>query len=559
MTSDFVTIVHDGKLVNIDDDSLQVGDTVVLQTADLVPADLKLVEANGLEIDEFDITGELLPVTKQAKEEDAILYAGSKVTRGTGKGIVIAADEETEYGKVLNQAWEQEQPDHSRLIEKKYLGLVLLLLPPLILQLVRSTNILSVMAFYALLAIMLIVLQNNEFFKHILVSGERRKLEDSKIRVRDVKALERMSELNTLCFDKTGVLTTRQMEVKNIYLADGMIAAASASAIDTDAFRWIRTAGALCNDVSFWEKLGQANPVDKALISFAQKNGMDIKELLLSYKRIYDKPFDSENRYTIAGFEMDGRQVYFVKGDNEIIQKMCGGYVTMSGDRKNMDSEFWHSNRLNIEKINQNGDTIIALAYSYPSPEEFTFLCLLQLENPLRAGARETIETVTEQGIRSILLTGDRAETAVNVAKESGIARDSTAHLLGKTLDRMEMHEILRQSAYCSIFARLLPSQKGFLIRLMQQDGHCVGMVGDGVNDGIALKAADVGISFAENSSPVARRLAHILISRLDDLSRLVESANRIKRKNGQLRIVRIGIMATSLIGVYAWAVITHF
>ena len=559
MTDNFVTVVSDGKLINIDDDDLRIGDMVVLQTADIVPADLKLVEANGLEIDEFDITGELLPIIKELEDKDVVLYAGSKVVKGTGKGTVVAVGEETEYGKVLNQGWEQKQPYQFHLIEKKYLWLVLLLLPPLFIQIIRSTNIIWVFTSYLLLTIVLFVLHNDDFFKQILVSGELKKLENSNIQICDVKTLEQMTSMDMLCFDKTGVLTTCQMEVKNIYLADGMVAADSAPAIDTDTLHWIKTACALCHDVSFWEKFEQANPVDKALISFAQKNGMDLKELLLSYKRVYDKPFDSENRYMVAGFEMEGRQVYFAKGDNEIIQKMCDGYVTMSGGRKKTGPEFWHSIRLNMEAINQNGDTVIALAYSEASRSEFTLLCLLQLENPLQAGAHETIHAVTKMGIRSILLTGDRAEAAVNVAEECGITREPAVHLLGRTLDRMETYEIIRQSAYCSIFARLLPSQKGFLIRLLQQSGHCVGMVGDGVNDGIALKAADIGISFAENSSPIARKLAHILINKLDDLRRLIESAIQIRDRIRQLRIIRIGIIAASVIGVYAWAFIAHF
>jgi magnesium-transporting ATPase (P-type) len=183
---------------------------------------------------------------------------------------------------------------------------------------------------------------------------------------------------------------------------------------------------------------------------------------------------------------------------------------------------------------------------------------LLQLENPLQAGVRETIGELTENGIRSILLTGDRAETAVRVAKECGITREPTAYLIGRTLDRMETQEIVRQSAYCSVFARLLPSQKGFLVRILQQHGRCVGMVGDGVNDGIALKATDVGISFTDNSSPVARRLAKILINDLTDLSRPIESAHRMKRRIGQVKMIRILIITISLLGVYTCPFILH-
>lgn len=558
MTDTITTITKDGELVNIDTDNLRVDDVVVLQTADIVPADLKLVEANGLEVDEFDITGELLPVIKEVGEEAVILYAGSKVTRGTGKGIVIAVGEETEYGRIVNQVWEQEQPDRSRVIESRYLWLVILLLPPLIVQVTQVTNVVVVIAFHLLLAFLLGVLQNDNLFKKNLVAGERRKLEESKIQIRDVKALERMGGMDILCLDKTGVLTTRQMEVKNIYLGDRLIAATSTSIKDSDAWHWVKTACALCNDVSFWEKIGQANPVDKALISFALKEGMDVRDLFLRARRIYDKPFDSENRYMACGFELDGGRQYFAKGDPAVIQRRCNQYLTAAGERKRMDNDFWNVNLSNMQAINQSGDTVIGLAFMTDAadkePRQFTFLCLLQLENPLHAGAREIVHRAKEKGIRSILLTGDRAETAGRIAEQCGMTTDPAMVLTGGSIARMELREVARQSAYCSVYARLIPSQKGTLVRLLRERGHCVGMVGDGINDGIALKAADIGISFTENSSPIAQRLAHILINKLDDLTLLVESADRIKNRIGQLRIIRIGLMAVSLISVYAWA-----
>jgi Ca2+-transporting ATPase len=171
-----------------------------------------------------------------------------------------------------------------------------------------------------------------------------------------------MRSMDTLCFDKTGVLTSRQMKVKNVYFSDEMIVADSISSINRNVFHWIKTACALCNDVLFWEKLEQANAIDKALIAFAQKNEMDVQELLQQNKRIYEKPFDSENRYMVSGFEVNGREIYFAKGAPEVIQRMCGSYVTTTGDRNTIGSEFWRSNRLNMDTINQSGGTVIALA-----------------------------------------------------------------------------------------------------------------------------------------------------------------------------------------------------
>ena len=562
MNGNLVTIVKDGKLINIEEDHLRKNDMVVLQTADIVPAELKLVEANGLEVDEFDITGELLPVLKRV-EDDVIIYMGSRIIRGTGKGVVLATREQTEFGRILNQSWEQNQIYKFRFVEKKYLGLVLLLLPAFAIQVTQSTNLIGVIAFYLLLSTILLLLQNNELFKYLLVSNELKDLERFNIQIRDMKILERLSHMNILCFDKTGVLTTRQMDVKNIYLAGRILNTDNVSTLDKNAFHWIKIACALCNDVLFFEKLDLANPIDKALISFAQKNGVNVYELLLRHKRIYDKPFDSENRYMACGFEIDNKEHYFAKGDPGAILRMCNRYMTATGDRKKMDFDFWGLNLSNMQAINRSDDTVIALAYttdtSDKTPQNYTFLCLLQLENPLEPGARETIKVVTEKGIRSILLTGDRAETAGRIAEECGITKDATMFLTGGTIERMELREVARQSSYCSVFARLIPSQKGILIRLLQQKGHCVGMVGDGLNDGIALKVADVGISFLKKSSPIARRFSKILINDLTDLLRLIEAAERIKWRAGQLKLLGIFMIAVSLLSLYMWIFTSNY
>lgn len=550
MAGNLVTIVRDGHLINIDEADLRKNDTVVLQTADIVPADLKLIEANGLEVDEFDITGEIMPVVKNVEEDDVMLYAGCRVIKGTGKGVVVTIGEETEYGKALKQDWEQEMPYQFRLIEKKYLAPIPLLLLAFLLQAEQSNHIFVLAIFYFILSVAILLLQNEEFHKQFLVSNELKKLERLDIQIRDTRVLEQIGNMDILCFDKTGVPTTRRMEVGNICFGDGTLISDSSSTIDRDTLRIIDTACALCNDVRFFEKHDQANPIDKALISFAQKNGMDVRQLLSRSKRIYDQPFDSEYRYMACGFQLDGKEIYFAKGDPQIIVGMCNSYMTAAGERTKTDPEFWHLNRLNLEAVSQNGNTAIALAYSDESPTDYTYLCLLQLENPLQVGVCEMIKDITKKGIRSTLLTGDRAETAVSVTEASGIASNSKAVLTGRTLDRMESSEIVKQSAYCSVFARLLPSQKGSLIRLLQQGGHCVGMVGDGINDGVALRAADVSISFVENGSPVARRLANILIKKISDLPKLLESAYQIKKRIGQLRVARILVMAASLIGI---------
>jgi Ca2+-transporting ATPase len=557
MNGNLVTIVKDGNLINIDEDNLRTDDRVVLQTEDIIPADLKLVEANGLEIDEFEITGGIMPVVKKVGDDDAMIYMGSRIIKGTGIGVVVATGEQTEYGRILKPGKENNNTYEFRIIGKKYLVLIGLLLPAFIVQAAQSHNNTVVIVFYLLLSVIFTLLQNDELVKYLLVSTELKNYEPLNIQIRDMRALERMNKVDTICFDKTGVLTTRQMDVKNVYFADGVFSSDNVPMIDEGSFHLIKFASALCNDVLFFEKLDLANPIDKALISFALKNGINVKELLSRHKRIYDQPFDSENRYMVCGFEIDHEEYYFAKGDPEVISRMCNSYMTVTGAKKNVGFEFWRFNHSNIEAISQSGDTVIALAYasdiSDKIPTDYTFLCLLQLENPLQPGVRETIKGITEKGIRSILLTGDRSEIAVRIGEECGITMDSKSYLTGRTMERMEPSEVARQSSYCSVFTRLLPSQKGFLIRLLQQKGHCIAMVGDGANDGVALKAADIGISYVKNSSPLARRLSKILINDLADLLRLVEGADRIERKARQLKLFRILIIAASLLSLYGW------
>jgi Ca2+-transporting ATPase len=546
-----------GKLLNIIEDNLRQGDVVFLQAGDLVPADLRLVEAASLEVDEFELTGEIMPVIKKVNGRDVTVFKGSKVVKGTGKGYVTATGEQTEYGKIAKQAWEREKGYEFHLVNKGHFILPLLLLPALIISLTRFHNPATVFAVFLPLAAIVVLLQNTKLFKYILITSEIRGLQGHNIYFRDMTALEHLINVDVMCFDKTGVLTTRNLEVKNVFTESGILNIDSVST-EGNTFNLIKIACALCNDIRFREKMDQASLIDRALISFAMKNGINLDETLFRYKRIYDKPFDSEERYMACGFQFsDTTEYYFAKGDPEIILRMCDSYLTILGLKKDMDYDLLSSVKTNMDSINKTGDTIIALAYSTGSstnvPSNYTFLCLLQLGAPLVPGVREMLRELSVKGIRNVMLTGDRAETAAKVGEEIAITDRAYADLTGKHIERMKLSEVARQAEHGSVFARLLPSQKGVLIRLFQEKGHYVAMVGDGANDSIALRVADIGISFVENSSPFAKRLSKILISDLGDLLLVAQGSNRIKWRATFLTWFRILMIMTILFGSYMW------
>lgn len=559
MQGNTVTIVKNGKLVNADEDHLRMGDVVVLQAGDVVPADLKLVEARGLEVDEFDIAGTLMPVTKKVGEEDAVLYMGSTVLRGAAKGTVVVAGGQTEFGKVLEEEREGFKPLALQIFQAKYMGLVIALLPALIIHLARTDLDAVGIALFGVGSLLLILLQNDALFQSVLIAAELRSAAHRSIKFRGVNGLAGLANVDLVCFDKTGVLTTRRMEVQTFYFPDKDLNAEddSSDGLGASISRIVNLACALCNDVLFYEKRHQANAVDRGLMSYAVKHGADLAALLLQYKRVYDVPFDSERRYMACGFRRDSKEVYFLKGDPDVVLDMSRNYVTSAGVQKRIDSGFRRWIASNLDAISRHGDSAIALAYTTETatgtPAGYVFLCLVRLENPLHPGVRETVRGITKHSIRSILLTGDKVSTAIQVGTACGFAIESRTCLSGKAIDRMEAAEITRQFAYCSMFARLVPSQKAYLIRLLQRQGHRVAMIGDGTNDGLALKAADVGISFIDSSSPIARRLATILVSDLKDVLRLIEGAHKTARQARLLVWIRLVVVVGLFLGAYAW------
>ena len=490
MKGDMAAAVRKGMIVNLAADDLRVGDLILIQTGDIVPADLKLLEASELEVDEFGLAGEILPVPKCVGPETEVrVFQGSHVLRGHGKGVVIAAGEDTEYGKILKQS--------SRYIKDEKIQLL----------------------------------------KSLVLRRLQKKLLKRSIFLRHEGVLDDIRKVDVFLFDKTGVLTSRDIEVKDIYLGGGN------PSIDCVRGRktWdtILIGCTLCHDRAYHQTVAFANPVDRALISFAEENGVNIDESLREYQRIYQKPFNSEERYMACGYDYvySGKRIYFAKGDPDVLLKKCNSYVTPLGERRSLDFSFLSALRVKMKKMSHGGSVIIALAYSENSfvkpPSSYTFLCLLRLENPLKPDAKAVLRELSEKGIRNVIFTGDRTETALRIGAETGIENAAKYYLTGRNIEQMALSEVARQCEYVSVFTRLSPSQKGIITRIFQQRGHRVAVIGDGTNDVIALKSADVGISFVEGSSPMAKRTAKVLINDLTDVLRVVETARHAHRQVG--------------------------
>jgi len=559
MKGDMATAVREDRIVSVAAEELQKGDTVLLQTGDIVPADLRLLEAWDLEIDEFDLTGEIMPVEKRVRPEaDVLAYRGSNVLRGHGKGMVIATGEDTEYGKILNQPAPYTKTEDIHPIKKSNLPLLLLLLPPLLIRLQTHHNPVPVYVTYGLLALLLLLLQNAVLFRSVLLRHHRERLLKRGILLHADKVLEEMGKVDVVCFDKTGVLTTRDIRV-----SETILLGTETSSINRirghEAWNLIMTGCALCHDLTYYETAERANPVDRALISFAEYHGTNVSESVRRFQKIDQKPFSSEDRFAACGFHDSdrGKRIYFAKGDPEVLLAMCQRYATLAADEKPCDFSFLSAVRTKIAAMSNDGRVVIALAYgSSPFMKQkrhHTFLCLLQLQNPLKTGAKALLSQLREWGIRSVILTGDRTETARSVGKVLGVGNASGSCLTGGHIEKMPLDEVGRQSEFVSLFARLLPSQKAVIIRLLQKRGHRVAMIGDGTNDTLALKSAEVGISFIEQSSPMAKRAAQILVRDIADILTVLEASRSVRRQAGLIAFGITSLFLAILLGDCFW------
>jgi Ca2+-transporting ATPase len=334
----------------------------------------------------------------------------------------------------------------------------------------RHGDALPIILLSVLISVAIVLLQNDELFRAFLRAKGHRPDRKPKHPLLDITALRAIRGVDVVCFDKTGVLTRRDLAVKSIYFFNET--SFDSLVPESEIAGFITLACALCNDVTFAEWMVSANPIDRALIAFGSAHGIDFGETVAKYERIYDKPFDSEDRYMACGFHFNGQELYFAKGDPEVIVRMCGSYVTGSGETRTIDLNFLAAVRKQMDSMDRGGDVAIALALRsdtlQPRLSRYAFLCIDPAREPATGRGLQRSGQTQRAPDKVSHVDGDRVETAMKIGTELGMEREANArlYLTGKDIAKMPLSEVSSQSAFVSIFARLLPSQKGVLVRL---------------------------------------------------------------------------------------------
>ena len=543
---------RDGTVREVPSENLVPGDIIIMEGGDIIGADLRVLTASRLQVDESALTGESLPVTKSTgllpgdtgpADRTNMLYQGTFLTRGSGEGVVVATGMATELGKIA--AMVESAKEGATPLEKQLdrLGKKLIRVTAVVAVVVAAGGIISGKGFYLMIetAIALAVATIPEGLPIVatiaLARGMLRMARKNAL-INKLSAVETLGSTTLICTDKTGTLTENKMTVVRLAISGDDIhlpspdSDASEQLLKNPIIKQLLTVTTLCNNASLpSEGEPSGDPLEISLLAAARQAGLTPEQIQSNLPEEREEAFDSEVKM-MATFNRDGdRYLEAVKGAPEKVLNACSYYQTRAGTEKMSDEDrdnWLEKNR----KMAEEGLRVLAAAtrrvddLNSPPYQGLIFLGLIGLLDPPRTDIRPAIAACRGAGIRVVMVTGDQPVTAGLIGYEVGLTENKETRVIhGRELkppdqlsDR-ERDELLRSP----IFARVSPEQKLDLIGLHQQNSSIVAMTGDGVNDAPALKKADIGIAMGERGTQVAREAADMVL--LDDAFSTIVSA----------------------------------
>lgn len=522
MIDQLARVKRNGQWQQIAVKSLVPGDIVAIEGGDVVPADLRLLESNNLEIDEAALTGESLSVAKHTSplspdtppaDRRNMAFKGTYVVKGKGTGVVVATGLHTEFGKIAAHLAGQEDTETPLKRNLRKFGrmltywILLLCLLFFIYGYWRGQPWLSSFMLAVSLAVAAVPEALPALITLALSKGAYR-LSEKKALVRRLYAVESLGSISVICTDKTGTLTENKMTVKHLRTTGegGEVRLQGRPLAD-----YVLT---LCNDVQIKDGEPVGAPTETALVQYMiEREGIEVvKQLKQEYPVIDELPFDSGRKRMSVLVEVEGQKVLLSKGAVESIASIC----KQRHEVLQQTAAEWAA----------RGMRVLALAYRFLTDEEagqkeryeqeLTFLGVVAIYDPPRKGIEDVIATCKQAGIIPVMITGDHPNTARFIARQIGIIDNEEEQKVvsGRELEAQPQYW-QQHIEQCRVFARVTPEQKLLIVKAFRQKGHVVAMTGDGVNDAPSLKAADVGVAMGINGTEVTKSVADVVL--MDD------------------------------------------
>jgi Ca2+-transporting ATPase len=560
---------RDRNLQEIPSEELVPGDIVILDSGDMIAADLRIIEANSLNVNESSLTGESVPVTKQIQPLEAdlpladrhnMLYKGTAITQGSGEGVVVATGMKTELGRISELTTQGTQSEQTPL-EKRLdqLGKRLIQLTLLIVVFVAISGILGgrdliLMVQTAIALAVGAVPEGLPIVATVALARGMWRMAQRQALINRLSAVETLGATGIICTDKTGTLTENQMTANRIITALGEVEIEgegleikghfrheekTIKPLENELLKTALEVGVLCNNAALQPKGSNesrvvGDPMEVALLVAGAKAKLYREELLQSLPEVKEDAFDPDLKMMATWHQMQDEYRVAVKGAPESVLNYSSHILTREGIKSINQSQrnAWQEHS---EKLASQGLRILGLAQKTASTDEvsayedLTFIGLVSLLDPPRQEVCGAIEECQKAGIRVIMVTGDQPMTACNIGKAVGLTHEETVDVVqGKELKDIEKlsNEERQRLLNASIFARVSPEQKLNLIALHQSNNAVVAMTGDGVNDAPALKKADIGVAMGQRGTQVAQEAADMVLQD-DAFSTIVEAVEQ--------------------------------
>ncbi len=573
-------VIRGGKQESIPSENIIVGDIVVLEAGDSIPADCRIIETASLKIEESALTGESVPVNKQTAKiepidsEDVPLgdrknmcYMGSNAVYGRGKAVVVKTGMDTEMGQIADALTKAKDNDTPLQIKLNQLSKILSVIVIVICAFIFALDIIrglisggpSAITFDSILntfmiAVSLAVAAIPEGIAAVVtiaLSIGVTKMSKRNAVIRKLTAVETLGCTQVICSDKTGTLTQNKMTVVEYKgesekkLAQGM---------------------ALCSDAIIEDGVTKGEPTEAALVEWAYKLGISKNNVEESYKRVGEAPFDSNRKMMSTVHTYGDKYIQYTKGAPDVVLSHCS-CAMINGNESKMDENVYQQIMNENKEMADKALRVLACSIKFYNEipntsdvdsleENLCYIGLVGMIDPVREEVVDAVAECRQAGIRPIMITGDHKDTAVAIAKQLGILTNEDEAITGSELDKLTDEDLSDQIEKYSVYARVQPEHKVRIVKAWQSHGMITAMTGDGVNDAPSIKNADIGIGMGITGTDVTKNVADMVLAD-DNFATIVAAVEEGRRIYDNIRKTIQFLLSSNLSEVFTILVAT--